>query len=191
MILLTISGPSGSGKTELVTNLQKKRQFSRIITTTTRAKRASEVDGVDYHFVAKAEFLEKIDSGEMIEWAKVNENYYGATNLSFQVAKEESEKTRFPVVLCVCDPAGVNCYRKHCSTLQIKHLAVFITADKDTLHDRVSRRGDSTRSQDYLSFEKDWIRQFQWNYIFENIGPIKILNEIAEKVIQVLESESF
>ena len=76
--LLVISAPSGSGKTTLVRPLVadvEGLEFS--ISYTTRSPRASEKDGVDYHFVSEKEFRSKIEGNDFLEWAEVHERLYG------------------------------------------------------------------------------------------------------------------
>ncbi len=76
--LLVISAPSGSGKTTLVRPLVadvEGLEFS--ISYTTRSPRASEKDGVDYHFASENEFRSKIEANGLLEWAEVHERLYG------------------------------------------------------------------------------------------------------------------
>ncbi len=77
--VIVISGPSGVGKTtiykRLLDEFQDKIEFS--ISATTRKPRENEKDGVDYYFISKEEFQNKVDNGEFIEWANVYGNYYG------------------------------------------------------------------------------------------------------------------
>ena len=73
-----ISAPSGSGKSTLVSRLMAHMpglMFS--ISYTTRKPRGAEVDGRNYHFVARADFEAMIGNGEFLEWAEVFGNYYG------------------------------------------------------------------------------------------------------------------
>ena len=85
--LIVISGPSGCGKGTVCEALLKKNpKLFLNVSMTTREPRDGEVDGVDYYFVSKDEFLNKIDDGGMLEYAVVyNGNYYGTP-------KEEVEK---------------------------------------------------------------------------------------------------
>jgi guanylate kinase len=74
-VLIVISGPAGSGKSTLCDRLVREcREFSRVVTTTTRAPREGEVNGVHYHFFSPAEFRARIDRGEFLEWAQVHGN---------------------------------------------------------------------------------------------------------------------
>jgi guanylate kinase len=78
--LFVISAPSGSGKTTLVSKLLAAFSDLRFsVSFTTRKPRGAEQDGVDYHFVTREEFQEKIDQGELLEWAEVHGNLYGTS----------------------------------------------------------------------------------------------------------------
>lgn len=77
-LLVVISGPSGVGKDTVIQEL-KKRNLSLhvVVTATDRKPRPSEVDGVDYHFVSTARFEEMIRNQELIEYARVYDDYKG------------------------------------------------------------------------------------------------------------------
>ncbi|UCD23568.1 MAG: guanylate kinase [Gemmatimonadota bacterium] len=79
--LLLLSSPSGGGKTTVAKALVAAREdleFS--VSATTRAAREGEVDGVDYYFLSRAEFLERREKGEFLEWAEYGEALYGTLN---------------------------------------------------------------------------------------------------------------
>ncbi|MBL9187947.1 MAG: AAA family ATPase [Opitutaceae bacterium] len=72
-VLLVIAGPAGSGKSTLCDRLVAERpEFSRVVTTTTRAPRAGEINGVHYHFFSPSEFRRRVAAGEFLEWAQVH-----------------------------------------------------------------------------------------------------------------------
>lgn len=76
--LFIISAPSGVGKSTLIRSILEeypKLRFS--VSCTTRSPRPEEVDGKDYVFISKEEFLNGIASGRFLEWAEVHGNYYG------------------------------------------------------------------------------------------------------------------
>lgn len=78
--MLVLAGPSGSGKSTLISHLLKHCPdiyFS--ISTTTRPKRAGEVEGQHYYFVSQEAFLKGIDNKQFLEWAKVHGHYYGTS----------------------------------------------------------------------------------------------------------------
>lgn len=76
--LVVVSGPSGVGKTSLVHSLLGEVETLRLsISYTTRAPRSEERNGVDYFFVGDEAFQELIATGQLLEYARVFENYYG------------------------------------------------------------------------------------------------------------------
>jgi guanylate kinase len=78
--LFVVVAPSGAGKTTLVAELLKRERNIRLsISYTTRAPRPGEVDGREYHFVARAKFEAMIAAGEFLEYADVYGNYYGTS----------------------------------------------------------------------------------------------------------------
>lgn len=77
-LLILISAPSGGGKTTLCQQLLAARpDMTRAITCTTRAPRPGEKNGVDYYFLAPAEFERRVAAGEFIEHATVFGRSYG------------------------------------------------------------------------------------------------------------------
>lgn len=77
-LLVVISGPSGVGKDATVKRMEEMGYpFHFVVTATTRPRRPSEVDGVDYHFVSKQEFAEMLEKGELLEHAIVYGQHKG------------------------------------------------------------------------------------------------------------------
>ena len=78
-ILIVVSGFSGAGKGTLMKELLTRYPdtYALSISATTRSPREGEVDGREYFFVSKDEFEKMIAKGELIEYAKYVENYYG------------------------------------------------------------------------------------------------------------------
>lgn len=77
-LLVVISGPSGVGKDMTLTRMKEMGYpFYFVVTATTRPKRPSEIQGVDYFFVSMGEFAEMIEQGELLEYAVVYGDYKG------------------------------------------------------------------------------------------------------------------
>ncbi|HIP46023.1 MAG TPA: guanylate kinase [Campylobacterales bacterium] len=96
--ILVLSGPSGCGKSSLVTEILKEYDdiyFS--ISTTTRAIREGEKDGVNYHYIAKEQFEKEIAEGLFLEWAKVHDNYYGTSLKAVKQALAEGKLVIFDI----------------------------------------------------------------------------------------------
>lgn len=78
--LYIVTAPSGAGKTTLVRLLLERDPGIRLsVSHTTRAPRAGEENGIAYHFVDEAAFLEMIRANDFLEWAEVHGNYYGTS----------------------------------------------------------------------------------------------------------------
>ncbi len=78
--LFIVSAPSGAGKTSLVKALVDAQPQVRVsVSHTTRAMRPGEVDGVNYHFVSREEFLARLERNEFLEHAEVFGNLYGTS----------------------------------------------------------------------------------------------------------------
>ena len=84
-MLIIISGPSGVGKDTIIDELRRQERASGreddrhyVVTITTRAPRPGEVDGVDYRFVSRDEFLRIRDARGFLEANEVHGNWYGS-----------------------------------------------------------------------------------------------------------------
>lgn len=78
-LLIIVSGPSGTGKGTICDIVRAKLpRMGYSVSATTRAPRAGEVEGKSYFFKTRQEFEAMIANGELLEYAKVYDNYYGS-----------------------------------------------------------------------------------------------------------------
>lgn len=139
--ILILSGPSGCGKSTLLKELYKsidKYYFS--ISTTTRAPRVGEKEGLDYFFVTKEQFEEGIKNGEFLEYAEVHGNYYGTSLKPILNALGENKLVIFDI-----DVQGQDIVKK--SELSKYVTSVFITTPslevlKTRLYSRATDNND-------------------------------------------------
>ena len=84
--LFTISAPSGAGKTSLIKALLARKPDSMVVSVShsTRAMRAGEVDGSDYHFIDTALFERMVSEDAFLEHARVFDNFYGTAQESVE-----------------------------------------------------------------------------------------------------------
>ena len=76
--LIVISGPSGAGKDSVVSRLlETNKNIWLSISATSRSPRGNEKDGINYYFLSKEDFEEKIKEDYFLEYAKYTDNYYG------------------------------------------------------------------------------------------------------------------
>ncbi len=76
-LMLIISGPAGSGKGTVNAHLIGSGDFVYSVSATTRMPRPGEVDGVNYHFITKEDFISRIENGDMLEYTEYCGNFYG------------------------------------------------------------------------------------------------------------------
>lgn len=76
-LLIVVSGPSGTGKTTLCRKACTGDTAVFSVSCTTRPPRPGEVDGRDYFFLTEEDFLARVDRGEMFEYARVHNRWYG------------------------------------------------------------------------------------------------------------------
>lgn len=95
---IVISGPSGAGKSTFLKRLfaEYPDKFGFSVSNTTRNPRAGEVNGVDYNFLTREEFLAGVARGDFIEHAEFSGNLYGTT---VQGVKSVGDKGR----ICILD----------------------------------------------------------------------------------------
>lgn len=136
-MLYVISAPSGAGKTSLVKALIEQLPGVEVsISHTTRAMRPGEEDGVHYHFVDQARFLELADQAAFLEHAEVFGNYYGTS----QQGVLDQLATGKDVILEI-DWQGARQVRK----LMPECLGIFIVPpSREVLEERLRGRGQDS-----------------------------------------------
>ena len=75
--LIVFSAPSGCGKGTMLEEILKDKSFAVSVSATTRAPREGEKDGVNYHFLTREDFEQRIADGKFIEHAEYCQNLYG------------------------------------------------------------------------------------------------------------------
>lgn len=140
--LFIISAPSGAGKSTLVNALlSQDAGLSLSISHTTRAPRAGEADGRDYHFVSREVFLAMRSHGEFLESAEVHGNLYGTSRVWI-----EMRMTAGHDIVLEIDCQGAEQLRKQFP----EAVAVFILPPSMTELER-RLRGRGTESDDVIA----------------------------------------
>ena len=180
-ITFIISAPSGTGKTTVCKTLkQKLPKLKFSISHTTREPRDNETNGIDYHFISKNNFEEKIKHDKFIEWAKVYQHYYGTAFESV-----DSRKKNGADVLIELDVQGARSLRK----LNYKAVFIFILPPSlKELEIRLRNRNTESESviRDRLKSSKNEVQQCKlYDYILTNIN----IEETSENIISVIKAE--
>jgi len=180
-MLYVIAAPSGAGKTTIVKELLKDNSdlvFS--VSATTRPRRKGEADGVDYFYLSKEEFKNKIDSGELVEYELLfNGDYYGTLKTFVEDNVAKGNDLIFDI-----DVKGALSLKKIYGD---KALLIFIMPpDLESL--RVRLKGRGTESEDQINerirrAELEMNNAGKFDMIVVNDNLQKAVNEI-QKIIK-------
>lgn len=97
-VMFVISSPSGAGKSVLSRLLlQSDPDIHLSVSVTTRARRASEVEGVHYRFVDVPAFQAMRERGDLLEWAEVHGNFYATPRAPVELALAEGHDVLFDI----------------------------------------------------------------------------------------------
>jgi guanylate kinase len=146
-LLLVLAGPAGSGKSTLCDRLvESGRGFTRVVTSTTRAPREGEVNGIHYHFFTPEEFDARVQRLEFLEWAWVHgQRRYGTLARSVLDPLRAGQD----LVMSV-DVQGVDSLRRLAAQdafLRRAMTTVFIVVDHDRLLARMRHRGKDDEAE--------------------------------------------
>lgn len=135
-LLVVVSGPSGAGKGTICKRLTEIINIELSVSMTTRKPRPGEIDGKNYFFVTKEEFLHKIDNKGLLEYATVYGNYYGTPKENVMQKLEEGQD-----VVLEIDIQGALKIKEACP----KGIFIFILPPSMTeLRKRITGRGSET-----------------------------------------------
>ena len=180
--LFTFSAPSGAGKTTIVRHLlrQEKLNLGFSISATSRAPRGEEVDGVDYYFITKEDFINKVKKDAFVEWEEVyHNNFYGT--LKTEVERIWSQKKH--VIFDIDVVGGLRIKKK----FPQRTLAVFIKPpDINELIRRLKKRATESEEKVKMRVAKASVEMAlapQFDTIILNDDLQKALKE-TEQVVE-------
>ena len=139
-----VSAPSGAGKTTLCDALRQTPDFVYSVSCTTRAPRAGEIEGDDYHFISEKDFLARIAAGDFLEHASVHGRHYGTTREPLI----SNLKNGVDVLIDVDIQGAAAIRNADDDTIRHALCDVFIMPpDLDELRKRLTKRGTETPEQ--------------------------------------------
>lgn len=155
MEVTILVGPTASGKSTVLTELCRLHDFEKLVTTTTREPREGEVNGVDYHFLTKEDFVEKEKDGYFLESVFFKNNHYG-TGLN---ALQKDFGNKKPII--ILEPVGAKVAVDIFKKMGIKPFTIYIDEPYETCVKRVMERAASEeekvhRLNELKTTEKNW-----------------------------------
>ena len=98
-LMLILSSPSGAGKTTLTRMLlqDKSLDLTLSVSSTTRERRSSEVDGIHYRFISRDQFDRMRGDDEFLEWAEVHGNFYGSPRAPVEAVLAQGRDVLFDI----------------------------------------------------------------------------------------------
>ena len=181
-VLLVISSPSGTGKTTICKKLlEYDKNIHLSVSVTTRKKRKNEVEGIDYYFKSKKDFLNLKSQNSFIENAFVFENYYGTLKSEVLELMENGID-----VLIDIDWQGT---RQITQAMKGNLIKIFLLPPSiDELKKRLSKRNsDSIKEINFrMSQALKEIKHFdEYDYVLVNDN----LENTFQKIVKIIEAE--
>ena len=174
-MLVILSGVSGAGKDTIKKELIKRMEnVISLPSFTSRGPRPGEEEGIQYHFISKEEFKEKINNGEFYEYDLHHENYYG-TSKKLMNEKIQSGK----IIVKDIEVNGTENLLKILGN-DTRIVTIFLKVEKEELKRRLIERGDNIQDIEVrlgrLEYEEDKIKLY--DYVIKN-------NDF-EKTVQII-----
>ena len=181
-LLVVISGPSGVGKGTVRKALfdMPKHNLVYSVSMTTRDIRPGEVDGVDYYFVSKEEFIKRQQEGKFLETAEFVGNYYGTP-----LDKVNEQLDMGNEVVLEIEVEGAQQVKKKVPDC----VMIFIVPPgKQALYERLKRRGTETESVISERIEKA-NREFKLAHLYDYIVVNDEVNNAADRIMAIIRAE--
>lgn len=158
-LMIVVSGPAGSGKGTVNAHLLSTGDFVYSVSATTRAPRPGELDGVNYHYITREEFLSRIESGDMLEYTEYCGNFYGTPRkeaeavmesgkhliLEIEVEGARNVKRRFPeaILIMLLPPSFA---------VQEQRLRSRGTETEEKIRERLERTREEIKEADFYDY---------------------------------------
>jgi len=181
-LLVVISGPSGVGKGTVRKALfdMKGHNLTYSVSMTTKQMREGERDGVDYYFVSKEDFQQKIKDGKLLEYAEFVGNYYGTP---LDKVNEQLDNGN-EVVLEIEVEGAQQVKQKMPDCVMI----FIVPPGKEALYERLKSRG--TESEEVIQKRINKAnREFKKAHLYDYIVVNDEVSNAADRIMAIIRAE--
>lgn len=183
--IIAISAPSGAGKTTIVKEILKRYpELVFSVSATTRPKRDTETEGIEYFFINEEEFKKKIENNEFVEWEKFYDYYYG----TFRSFVDNNINDGRSVLLEIEVKGALSIKRIYPES----HVIYIMPPSYEELVKRLKNRNTETAEDFHKRIERAKMElslKDQFDYIVVNEILDKAIKETSELVKKIINKE--
>jgi guanylate kinase len=178
---IILSSPSGAGKTTIAAAiLQARKDIGYSVSCTTRTPRAGEVEGKDYYFLSRVEFIRRMNEGAFAESAEVHGNLYGTLKSEIQRVLDGGRH-----VLMDVDIQGAALLRRAFPSV----VTIFILPPSgEVMLDRLAKRKTEDKEAIVRRLESA-LQELQAVEDYEYVVVNDVLDESVRRVSSIVDAE--
>jgi guanylate kinase len=178
---IILSSPSGAGKTTIAAAMLKARKdIGYSVSCTTRTPRAGEVEGKDYYFLSRVEFIRRMNEGAFAESAEVHGNLYGTLKSEIQRVLEGGQH-----VLMDVDIQGASLLRRAFPSV----VTIFVLPPSgEVMLQRLAKRKSEDKEAIVRRLESA-LQELQAVEDYEYVVVNDVLEESVRRVLSIVDAE--
>ena len=182
-MIFIFTGTSGSGRKTVARKVCEQLGIQKIVSYTTREPRPKEVEGKDYYFITRAQFIEDDLKGEFFQTVEIDHIFYGTKKVNVHAIEQAGESAYL-----IVNRSGANRIKFE---YKEKAVRLFIYVEKHTVRERLEARGESFEViEHYMQhYTEEVTYRKDCEHIFENIELNHTLELVKKTMEQYLPSK--
>ncbi|WP_409343220.1 guanylate kinase [Paenibacillus sp. MBLB4367] len=173
-IIIVFTGPNGAGRKTIAEMAGSTLNMKQVLSYTTRERRPTEADGVDYFFITPAQFLKDQADNQFVEVIEIDGHLYGIK--SADIEKQFQKKGCIYLIL---NSTGTDIVKK---VYGDKVKRFFIYASPETIISRQRQRGDTEEMiERYMShYEEEMAYKSECEHTYENLDSSHTIYDVTK-----------